>query len=45
MGLEPFRFLMNDKRFKKIPKMLETPKGNNDEMDIINLKTLRDLIE
>jgi deoxyribonuclease-4 len=45
MGLEPFRFLMNDKRFEKIPKMLETPKGNNDEMDIINLKTLRDLIE
>jgi deoxyribonuclease-4 len=45
MGLEPFRFLMNDKRFVKIPKMLETPKGDDDEMDIINLKTLRDLIE
>jgi deoxyribonuclease-4 len=45
MGLEPFRFLMNDKRFEKIPKMLETPKGDNDEMDIVNLKTLRDLIE
>jgi deoxyribonuclease-4 len=45
MGLEPFRFLMNDKRFETIPKMLETPKGDDDEMDIINLKTLRDLIE
>jgi deoxyribonuclease-4 len=45
MGLEPFRFLMNDKRFEKIPKMLETPKGDDDEMDVINLKTLRDLIE
>jgi len=45
MGLSPFRFLLNDKRFATIPKFLETPKGDNDEMDIINLKTLRDLID
>ncbi len=45
MGLSPFRFLLNDKRFVTIPKMLETPKGDNDELDIINLKTLRDLVE
>ncbi len=45
MGLESFRFLMNDKRFVNIPKMLETPKGDSDEMDMINLKTLRDLME
>ncbi len=45
MGLSPFRFLLNDKRFATIPKLLETPKGDDDEMDIINLKTLRDLIE
>jgi len=45
MGLAPFRFLMNDMRFEKIPKMLETPKGDDDEMDIVNLKTLRNLIE
>jgi deoxyribonuclease-4 len=45
MGLSPFRFLLNDKRFATIPKMLETPKGDNDEMDMINLKVLRDLIE
>ncbi len=45
MGLSPFRFLLNDKRFAVIPKMLETPKGDNDEMDEINLKILRDLIE
>ncbi len=45
MGLSPFRFLMNDKRFETIPKMLETPKGDDDEMDMINLKILRDLIE
>ncbi len=45
MGLEGFRFLMNDQRFSHIPKILETPKGDNDEMDAINLKTLRDLVE
>jgi deoxyribonuclease-4 len=45
MGLDGFRFLMNDKRFSRIPKILETPKGDNDEMDAINLKTLRDLVE
>jgi len=45
MGLEGFRFLMNDQRFSGIPKILETPKGDNDEMDAINLKTLRDLVE
>lgn len=45
MGLEGFRFLMNDQRFSSIPKILETPKGDNDEMDAINLKTLRDLLE
>ncbi|MSM39969.1 MAG: deoxyribonuclease IV [Geobacter sp.] len=43
MGLEPFRFLMNDPRFATIPKVLETAKGDNDEMDAVNLKVLRDL--
>lgn len=45
MGLNPFRFIMNDDRFAGIPKILETPKGDHDEMDIVNLKTLRDLVE
>jgi deoxyribonuclease-4 len=44
LGLDPFRFLMNDPRFVTTPKFLETPKGDDDEMDVINLKTLRDLI-
>lgn len=44
MGLAGFKFLMNDKRFDRIPKMLETPKGDNEEMDAINLKLLRDLV-
>jgi deoxyribonuclease-4 len=45
MGLEPFRLLMNDPRFAKVPKFLETPKGDNDEMDVVNLKILRGLVE
>jgi deoxyribonuclease-4 len=45
MGLEGFRQLVNDPRFAMVPKILETPKGDNDEMDAINLKTLRDLVE
>ncbi len=43
LGIEPFKQLVNDPRFSKVPMVLETPKGENNEMDIINLKTLRDL--
>jgi deoxyribonuclease IV len=45
LGLEPFRMLMNDLRFTRIPKILETPKGDNEEMDAVNLKALRGLVE
>jgi len=47
MGLEPFRFLMNDRRFQKVPMVLETPKGQEDgvDCDVINLRTLRGLID
>jgi len=45
LGLNPFRFILNDPRFATIPKILETPKGDNDEMDAVNLKTLRDLVK
>ncbi|MFA6822938.1 MAG: deoxyribonuclease IV, partial [Geobacter sp.] len=44
LGLEPFRLIMNDPRFVAIPKILETPKGDNDEMDQINLALLRGLV-
>jgi deoxyribonuclease-4 len=44
LGLEPFRMLLNDPRFARVPKILETPKGDNDEMDAINLAVLRGLI-
>ncbi len=47
MGIEPFRHLMNDRRFRRVPMYLETPKGeeNGEELDVINLRTLRGLIE
>lgn len=44
LGLNPFRFILNDPRFEKIPKILETPKGDNDEMDAVNLELLRGLV-
>ncbi len=46
MGLQPFRLLLNDKRFRKIPMYLETEKGERDgkDLDAINLETLRRLI-
>ncbi|GFO60988.1 putative endonuclease 4 [Geomonas silvestris] len=44
LGLETFRLLLNDERFVAVPKFLETPKGDDDEMDRVNLKLLRSLI-
>lgn len=46
IGLEAFRLLLNDARFKKVPMYLETPKGQRDdeELDVINLRTLRGLV-
>ena len=46
MGLEPFRHLLADRRFRKTPMYLETPKDRQDgiDMDVINLNTLRGLI-
>ncbi|CAH2030319.1 deoxyribonuclease IV [Trichlorobacter ammonificans] len=44
LGLEPFRFIMNDPRFVAIPKILETPKGDDDAMDRVNLSLLRSLL-
>ena len=43
LGLNPFRFILNDARFTAIPKILETPKGDNNEMDAVNLGVLRGL--
>src|SRR3984893_3355173 len=44
IGLNAFRFIMRDRRFRKIPKVLETPKGRKMREDVENLRTLRGLI-
>ena len=44
IGLEAFRSLLNDARFAKIPKLLETPKKIETESDRKNMATLRSLI-
>lgn len=44
IGKPGFGFFMSDDRFVDIPKMLETPKGDDGyKMDIVNLKVLRSL--
>lgn len=47
LGLEPFRLLVNDERFRNRPMVLETPKeeGDNNSMDAINLATLHGLLD
>ncbi len=46
MGLEPFRHLVNDARFRDQPMILETPKGvdQGEDLDKRNLQTLRQLL-
>jgi len=49
LGLEPFRFLVNDVRFADLPMYLETPKGTVElngetlDWDVVNLRTLKSL--
>jgi deoxyribonuclease-4 len=45
IGLEAFRHVLNDKRFRKIPKVIETPKPVEHVSDRENLAALRSLIE
>ena len=53
LGLEPFRRIVNDRRFRDLPMLLETPKAEGkatgpiavDPLDAQNLDTLRGLIE
>jgi len=44
LGLEPFRFLLNDPRFARLPKLIETPKPVEHESDRENLAVLRSLV-
>jgi deoxyribonuclease-4 len=45
VGLEGFRHILNDRRFKDVPMLLETPKSEDMHEDIENLARLRALIE
>ena len=44
LGIEPFRYIMNDPRLAALPKVLETPKEADMAEDKMNLATLRGLI-
>ncbi|PWU08071.1 MAG: deoxyribonuclease IV [Verrucomicrobia bacterium] len=44
IGLEGFRVIVNDARFRKHPGCLETPKGDDLKEDVMNLKVLRGLV-
>src|SRR5260370_24854341 len=43
IGLDAFCFIMRNRRFSKIPKVLETPKGKDLAEDVVNLRALRAL--
>jgi len=44
LGLEPFRRIVLDERLMAVPKILETPKGDDGaDADRSNLETLREL--
>ncbi len=44
LGKEAFAMLLNDKRFKDLPMVIETPKDPEMKLDQMNLRTLRHLI-
>jgi len=46
LGIEPFRLLVNDPRFRNRPMVLETPKEqiSGRDMDSVNLQLLRGLV-
>lgn len=43
VGRDGFRALLRDERFRTVPKILETPKGDDAALDRMNLATLRQL--
>ena len=48
IGLEGFKPIVRDKAFANVPKILETPKGKDEqrrEWDAVNLEVLRSLME
>ncbi len=45
IGLDGFRWIVNDVRFQQVPMVLETPKSPDMHEDVENLAVLRGLIE
>jgi deoxyribonuclease-4 len=45
IGLGAFRYIMRERRFRKIPKVLETPKDKDLREDVENMKTLCQLAQ
>ena len=46
IGFDAFRFIMNDKQFLSLPKIIETPKKRNgNDMDRKNIDVLLGLVE
>jgi len=45
LGVDAFRWLMNDPRFDGVPMLLETPKGPDLAEDKVNLALLRSLVK
>ena len=43
IGIDAFRYIMRQARFRKIPKVLETPKGKEMKEDVENMALLRSL--
>lgn len=44
VGLEAFRLILNDPRFRDLPMVLETEKGDDLEEDRVNLRVLRAMV-
>jgi deoxyribonuclease-4 len=44
IGLEAFRLIVNDPRFRAVPMIIETPKGDDMAEDVTNLSLLRSLV-
>jgi deoxyribonuclease-4 len=44
LGLEPFRLILADPRFRDLPMILETEKGDDLAEDRVNLATLRSVM-
>ncbi|MCP3977941.1 MAG: deoxyribonuclease IV [bacterium] len=44
VGLSAFRSILRDDRFRDVPMVLETPKGEGERQDLRNMATLRGLL-